>query len=91
MGRQTYGGGISERETVGTGGRSEEGVNIGSADYSRPGGHVGTLTPAPAPMVTRQEDVDHGPGGEEVEVPDGLHHRDRSSSLLGCVHPGPLA
>ena len=90
-GRQTAGGRRSERETVGSGGISEGGGNSGSTDYGRDGGHVRKLTPAPANMVPGREDVEHSTGGEGGEVPDELHPRDGSSSLLECVCPGPQA
>ena len=32
-------------------------------------------------MVTGQEDVEHGPGGEGGAVPDGLHPRKKIASL----------
>ena len=46
------------------------GGGSGSAEYSRDRGHVGTLPPAPDPMVPGREDVEHGLGGEGGEVPD---------------------
>ena len=81
LGRRTAGDRIFERETVGAGGRSEEGRNSGSSDYGRSGGHVGTLPPATALMVTGQDDVEHGTGREGGEIPDGLHPRDEYLSL----------
>ena len=38
-----------------------------------------------------REDVEHGPGGEGGEVPDGLHPGDGSPSLLECIRPEPQA
>ena len=42
-------------------------------------------------MVPVREDMEHDPGGEGGEVPDGLHHGDGSPSLLKCVCTGPQA
>ena len=42
-----------------------------------------------APMVPGREGVEHGPGGKGGEFPDGLHPRDRLSSLSGCHRLGP--
>ena len=43
--------------------------------------HVVPLTPVTVPMVPGREDVEHDPGREGGVVPDGVHFRDRSSSL----------
>ena len=90
-GRRASSGGRSECETVGARGISEGEGNIGSADYDRAGGHVGTLPTAPAPMVPGQEDVGHGLGREGGEVPDVLHPRDGLLYLLECVRLVPYA
>ena len=42
-------------------------------------------------MVPGREDMEHDPGGEGGEVPDGLHHGNVSPSLLKCVRTGPQA
>ena len=42
-------------------------------------------------MVLGQENMDHRPDREGGEVPDGLHPRDESPSLLECIRLGPHA
>ena len=69
----------------------EGGVNHGSANFRRVREYVGPLPPTMLLMVPGREDVEHGPGGEGDEVPDGLYPGDESLSLLECVHPGPQA
>ena len=59
----------------------EVGLDSGSAENVRAQVHVGPLPPATALMVPGREDMEHGPGREGREVPDGLHPRDISSSL----------
>ena len=69
----------------------EEGRNRGGAYYRRFGGYFGQLPPAPLLMVPGLKDVEHGPGGEGGEVPDGLHPGYGFPSLLECVCPVPQA
>ena len=68
-----------------------ERVHCNSTGDGGPGRYAGTIPPAPARMVPGREDVEHDPGGEEGEVPNGLHSLDGSSSLLECIRPGPRA
>ena len=72
------------------GGSEGRGHHVGTGDGG-PGGYVGALPPAPDLMVPGREDVEHDPGGEGGEVPNGLHYGDGSPYLLECVRLGPQA
>ena len=58
-------------------GRLEGGGDCGSIDDGGARRHVVPLPPTMTPMVTGQEDAEHGPGGYGGAVTDGLHSRDR--------------
>ena len=91
LGCRTTDGGGPERQPDGAGGRSEGGGYSGSAENGGAQGYAGPLPPTTATMVPGWEDVEHGPGGERGEVPDGLHPRDILSSISECDCPGPTA
>ena len=88
-GRLTAGGRRPKHDTDGEGERPEGNVHRGGTDGIRNRGYGNALPPAPMHTGTGKEDVDHGQRGEGSPVLDGLHPRERSSSLLEHVRLGP--
>ena len=91
QGRQTVGGGGLQRQPSGAGGRPEGRIYCGGDRNGEFGRYVGALPPAPALMVTGQEDVEHDPVGDGGAVPDGLKYGDGFLSLCKCLRTGPQA
>ena len=85
VGRRTAGAGRSKHDADGAREQPEGNGHCGGADRSGTRGHGNALPPAPAQMGQGKEDVEHGQGGEVSPIPDGLHPRDRPSSLLERV------
>ena len=90
-GRRTAGGGGFQHNADGSRKRTEGNGNRGGAGRRGNRRHGSALPPAPAQMGQGTEDVEHGQGGEGSLVPDGLHPRDRSPSLLEHFRPGSTA
>ena len=75
------GGGRFKRRLGSTCGIKDGGVDCCGFDGGGIRRYVGALPVVTTPLVSRQEDVEHGQVGEGVAVLDGLNTGDISSSL----------
>ena len=85
------GGGGLQRQPRPYRGRLEGGGYRGGTDDGEVRRHFVPLTPATAPMVPGQENLENGPVREGGAVPYGLHHGDVLLSLHERGRPGPTA